>query len=46
MSDTGIEIMSQSEKWLFDGTFDKCPKTFKTTLTVHAEYKDASFSCA
>ena len=46
MSDTGIEIMSQSEKWLFDGTFDKCPKLLKQLLTVHAQYKDELFSCA
>ena len=46
MSDFGIEIMAQSEKWHFDGTFKKCPKLLKQLLTVHAIYKDEFFSCA
>jgi uncharacterized protein YutD len=46
MSDFGIEIMAQSEKWHFNGTFKKCPKLLKQLLTVHDIYKNESFSCA
>jgi hypothetical protein len=42
MSDFGIEIMAQSEKWHFDGTLKKCQKLLKQLLTVHAIYKNES----
>jgi hypothetical protein len=45
MSDFGIEIMAQSEKWHFNGIFKKCPKLLKQLLTVHDIYKNMSFSC-
>ena len=46
MSDIGIEIMAQSQRWHFDGTSKKCPFLLKQLLTVHAVYQDELFSCA
>ena len=46
MSDTGMEILAQSQRWHIDGTFKKCPKLLKQLLTFHAQYKNELFSCA
>ena len=35
-----IELLKQSEVWLFDGTFKSAPPPFKQILTVYARFRE------
>ena len=44
-SDQDLELLSNSEHWLWDGTFKVCPEIFYQVCTVHALVNGRVFPC-
>ena len=40
MSEFGKDLLTSSQIWMCDGTFDRCPKSFQQLYVVHSRYCD------